>query len=390
MRLRHLAVRDFRSYEEAALDLPAGVTVLVGRNGQGKTNLVEAAGYLATLGSHRVSSDTPLVRFGAEHAIIRGAVDRDGRETVLELQLNPGRANRAQLGRSPVQRPRDLLGTLRTVLFAPEDLALVKGDPAGRRSYLDALLVARQPRWAGVQADYAQALKQRNALLRDVRASRSAPSSSTLAMLEAWDEHLAMGAASLLYARLRLVQDLRRFVENAYREVSDAASEAGITYRWSLVGEEADAAAEALAAGGEVPERDELARLVVESLAALRSRELERGITLVGPHRDELELTLGPVPAKGYASHGESWSFALALRLAAFHLLRADLGTDPVLVLDDVFAELDSGRRERLARMVADAEQVLVTAAVESDIPPSLRESAHHVDVMMGHAEARA
>lgn len=389
MRLRHLAVRDFRSYEEAALDLPAGVTVLVGRNGQGKTNLVEAAGYLATLGSHRVSSDAPLVRFGAEHAIIRGAVERDGRETVLELQLNPGRANRAQLGRSPVPRPRDLLGTLRTVLFAPEDLALVKGDPATRRAYLDALLVARQPRWAGVQADYAQALKQRNALLRDARSSRSTPSASTLAMLDAWDEHLAMGAASLLYARLRLVQDLRRFVENAYREVSDAQSEAGIAYRWSLVGEEADAAAQALVDGGEVPEREELARLVVASLAQLRQRELERGITLVGPHRDELELTLGPVPAKGYASHGESWSFALALRLAAFHLLRTDLGTDPVLVLDDVFAELDAGRRERLAQMVADAEQVLVTAAVESDIPPSLRESAHHVDVTMGHAEAR-
>lgn len=390
MRLRHLAVRDFRSYEQADLDLPAGVTVLVGRNGQGKTNLVEAAGYLATLGSHRVSSDQPLVRFGAEHAIIRGAIERDGRETVLEMQLNPGRANRAQLGRSPVSRPRDVLGTLRTVLFAPEDLALVKGDPAGRRAFLDALLVARQPRWAGVQADYAQALKQRNALLRDARAARGAPSTSTLAMLDAWDEHLAMGGASLLYARLRLVQDLRTFVENAYREVSDAASEAGIAYRWSLVGDAAESQSQALAEGGAVPERDELAALFVESLGALRQRELERGITLVGPHRDELELTLGPVPAKGYASHGESWSLALALRLAAFHLLRTDLGTDPVLVLDDVFAELDTGRRERLAEMVADAEQVLVTAAVESDIPPVLRESAHHVDVTLGRAEARA
>lgn len=390
MRLRHLAVRDFRSYEQADLDLPAGVTVFVGRNGQGKTNLVEAAGYLATLGSHRVSSDQPLVRVGAEHAIIRGAVDHDGRETVLELQINPGRANRAQLGRSPVPRARDVLGTLRTVLFAPEDLALVKGDPAGRRAFLDALLVARQPRWAGVQADYAQALKQRNALLRDVRASRSVPSSSTVAMLEAWNEHLAVGGASLLYARLRLVQDLRRFVESSYREVSEAASEAGIAYRWSLVGEEADAAAQALAEGGAVPERDLLAGLFVQSLAAVRSRELERGITLVGPHRDELDLTLGPVPAKGYASHGESWSLALSLRLAAFNLLRTDLGTDPVLVLDDVFAELDAGRRERLAELVADAEQVLVTAAVESDVPEALRASAHHLDVTLGSAVPRA
>lgn len=390
MRLRHLAVRDFRSYEQADLDLPAGVTVFVGRNGQGKTNLVEAAGYLATLGSHRVSSDQPLVRVGAEHAIIRGAVDHDGRETVLELQINPGRANRAQLGRSPVPRARDVLGTLRTVLFAPEDLALVKGDPAGRRAFLAALLVARQPRWAGVQTDYAQALKQRNALLRDARASRSAPSSSTLAMLDAWDEHLSVGAASLLYARLRLIQDVRRFVEKSYREVSDSPSEAGLTYRWSLVGDDADATAEALAAGGEVPQRDELASLVVSSLGQLRQRELERGITLVGPHRDDLDLTLGPVPAKGYASHGESWSLALSLRLAAFELLRTDLGTDPVLVLDDVFAELDTGRRERLAELVADAEQVLVTAAVETDVPQTLRERAHHVDVLLGSAEARS
>ncbi|SNC65216.1 DNA replication and repair protein RecF [Kytococcus aerolatus] len=389
MRLRHLAVRDFRSYAENDLDLQPGVTVLVGRNGQGKTNLVEAAGYLATLGSHRVSSDAPLVRMGAEHAIVRAVVERDGHETVAEIQIVPGRANRARLGRTTLPRSRELLGTLRTVLFSPEDLALVKGDPAGRRGFLDALLVARQPRWAGVQADYAQVLRQRNALVKDLRARRERGPQAD-ALIDAWDVHLTMLGSSLLYARLRLIRDLRRFVSTAYAEVSDSPSRAEIAYRWSLTGAEAERLEQELAEGAEVPEREVLAELMTASLQELRPRELDRGITLVGPHRDELELRLGELPAKGYASHGESWSFALALRLAAFELLRTDLETDPVLVLDDVFAELDAGRRERLAQHVAGAEQVLVTAAVEEDIPESLRATAHYVDVTPGQAVARA
>ena len=384
MHVRHLTVADFRSYTAAELPLEPGVTTLVGLNGQGKTNLVEAIGYLATLSSHRVSTDQPLVRFGAEQAVIRGAVVREGRETMLELELNPGRANRARLGRSPVSRPRDVLGTLRTVLFAPEDLALVKGDPSERRRFLDDLLVARQPRWAGVRSDYDKALKQRNALLKSAqpllrKGSRRRPPSrpadepvddaraSALHTLDVWNDHLAAVGSQLLYARLRLLRDLGPYLAKAYDEVSAGQSDARVSYKSSL----RESAAASLAAG-EVPEIDALRAELLATFDEVRDKEVERGISLVGPHRDDLVLTLGELPAKGYASHGESWSFALGLKLAAYQLLRHDLGEDPVLILDDVFAELDTGRRERLAAMVADCEQVLITAAVDADVPTSL------------------
>ncbi len=389
MFVRHLSLLDFRSYATAELALEPGISTLVGLNGQGKTNLVEAIGYVATLGSHRVATDQPLVRFGAERAIVRCAVVRDGRETLVELELNPGRANRARLGRSPQVRPRDVLGTLRTVLFAPEDLALVKGDPSERRRFVDDLLVARQPRWSGVRADYDRVLKQRNALLKSAqpvlrRGGRGAARRRSVGLAEGespenareaalhtlsvWDEQLATFGSQLLYARLRLLRDLRPLVTKNYTEVSGGVSVADVTYRSSLVGPVVDRIADS-----DVPAQDELYQHIVDSLAAQRDSEIERGVTLVGPHRDELVLVLGDLPAKGYASHGESWSFALALRLAAFHLLRHDLGEDPVLVLDDVFAELDTGRRDRLAALVADAEQVLITAAVEADVPEPLR-----------------
>lgn len=383
MHVRHLTVADYRSYASAELPLEPGVTTLVGLNGQGKTNLVEAIGYLATLSSHRVATDQPLVRFGAEQAVIRGAVVRDGRETMVEIELNPGRANRARLNRSPVPRPREVLGTLRTVLFAPEDLALVKGDPSERRKFLDDLLVARQPRWAGVRSDYDKVLKQRNALLKSAqpvlrrgrRVQRPRPGdepvdearASALHTLDVWNAHLATVGSQLLYARLRLLRDLGPYLEKAYNEVSAGQSDAKVTYKSSL----REAAAASLAAG-DVPDLDALRAELVASLEEAREREIERGITLVGPHRDDLVLQLGDLPAKGYASHGESWSFALGLKLAAYQLLRHDLGEDPVLILDDVFAELDSGRRERLAAMVAECEQVLITAAVEADVPRTL------------------
>ncbi|MBP6997389.1 MAG: DNA replication/repair protein RecF [Phycicoccus sp.] len=383
MYVRHLSLGDFRSYERAELPLEPGVTTLVGLNGQGKTNLVEAIGYVATLGSHRVATDAPLVRFGAERAIIRAAVVRDGRESLVELELNPGRANRARLGRSPLTRPRDLLGTLRTVLFAPEDLALVKGDPSERRRFLDDLLVARQPRWAGIRSDYDRILKQRNALLKSAapqlgarrRRSRRpegvdevSEREAALHTLEVWNSQLADVAAPLLYARLRLLRDLGPRVSTAYDAVSAGQSDARLTYRSSLREEVATAIA-----GGEVPEIEDLHAALLSTFDEVRAQEAERGVTLVGPHRDDLILGLGELPAKGYASHGESWSFALALRLAAYQLLRNDLHDDPVLVLDDVFAELDSGRRERLAALVEDCEQVLVTAAVPADVPEALR-----------------
>ena len=386
MYVRHLSIGDFRSYPAAELALEPGVTTLVGLNGQGKTNLVEAIGYVASLSSHRVAIDQPLVRFGADRAIVRCAVVRDERESLVELEITPGRANRAKLNRSALTRTRDVLGTLRTVLFAPEDLALIKGDPGERRRFLDDLLVQRQPRWSGVRSDYDKILKQRGALLKSAasllggrrgrgRRSASVPegvdpreaAEEAVRTLDIWDDHLATVGSQLLYARLRLLRDLVPHLQEAYREVSANQSEATAVYRSSLH----DAAAEAIA-GGAVPEPDELRTMLLETLAERRSQEIERGVNLVGPHRDDLVLGLGEMPAKGYASHGESWSFSLGLRLAAYHLLRHDLGDDPVLVLDDVFAELDSGRRERLAAMIADCEQVLITAAVPEDVPEGL------------------
>ncbi|WP_265442629.1 DNA replication/repair protein RecF [Flexivirga meconopsidis] len=365
MFVRHLTLQDFRSYESADLEFASGVTTFVGLNGQGKTNIVEALGYLASLSSHRVAQDAPLVRAGAGQAIVRAAVVRDDREQQLELEINPGRANRARLGRSPLTRPRDLLGNLRTVLFAPEDLALVKGDPSERRRFLDGLLVARQPRWAGARADYDKILKQRNALLKTARTATDRQ--SALSTLPVWDSHLAKVGANLVYARLRLLRDLQPYLQLAYDEVSAGQSDARTSYKSSMY----DELAEQLAAG-EVPEVGELEAGFAKTFEQQHRAEVERGQTLVGPHRDDVVLQLGALPAKGYASHGESWSFALGLRIAAFQLLRHDLGTDPVLVLDDVFAELDAGRRRRLALMVADCEQVLITAAVGDDVPDSL------------------
>jgi DNA replication and repair protein RecF len=373
VRVAHLSLRDFRSYTEVELPLDAGVTALIGPNGQGKTNLVEAIGYLATLGSHRVAQDAPLVRLGAARAVVRGQVVRDDRSLLLEVEITPGKANRARVNRSPVPRAREMLGILRSVLFAPEDLALVKGDPAERRRFLDDLLVLRTPRYAGVRADYDRVLKQRNALLRSGAGRRA--EQVDLRTLEVWDSHLSTAGAELLAGRIDLVEGLRPLVDKAYQAVAEAsfasAGPAAIDYRSSL--------------GEDVPlvaDRDMLAAAMLNQISEVRKAELERGITLVGPHRDELVLKLGPLPAKGYASHGESWSFALALKLAAYDLLRAetDAGGEPVLVLDDVFAELDGHRRERLATLVAGAEQVLVTAAVPEDVPEAL--SGARVDVM--------
>jgi DNA replication and repair protein RecF len=375
----HLSLTDFRSYPEVDLPLEPGVTTLIGPNGQGKTNLVEAIGYVATLGSHRVSTDAPLVRFGAPRAIIRCAVVQHGRSTLVELEVTAGKANRARLNRSPVPRPREVLGTLSTVLFAPEDLALVKGDPGERRRFLDELLVARHPRLAGVRSDYERVLKQRNALLKSAGAAIRR-GGGDVRTLDVWDTHLATAGADLLAARLSLVADLAPYVASAYTQVSDHQGPADIAYKASLTDHEEEA--EPLVGPGGKPDRERLAARLLEAMGRLRRAELERGISLVGPHRDDLVLTLGPMPAKGYASHGESWSFALALRLASYELLRSDLGEDPVLVLDDVFAELDTGRRERLAELVSGAEQVLVTAAVAADVPSAL--AGGQVDVLAG------
>jgi DNA replication and repair protein RecF len=384
--LSHLSLTDFRSYAEAELALEPGITALVGPNGEGKTNLVEGVGYLATLGSHRVASDAPLIRLGADRAIVRGTVVSAGRSALVEIEVTPGKSNRARLNRSPVRSAREVLGVFRSVLFAPEDLALIKGDPAGRRRFLDDLLVAQTPRLAGVRADYERVLKQRNALLKSagtaIRASRGGDGVPDLRTLDVWDSHLASAGAQLLAARLELIDTLRPLVVKAYDAVASAdgtgtgaGAEVRMEYKSSL---DADGAG---ADGGLSADREVLAAALLETTGRLRKAEIERGVSLVGPHRDDLVLSLGALPTKGYASQGESWSFALALRLASYDLLRAD-GDDPVLVLDDVFAELDSGRRDRLAELVSPCEQVLVTAAVPSDVPDGL--AGARVDVMDG------
>ncbi|GCD90211.1 DNA replication/repair protein RecF [Nocardioides sp. LS1] len=370
MYVSHLSLHDFRSYASADVALEPGVTAFIGRNGQGKTNLVEAIDYLSRLTSHRVATDAPLIRAGAEQAVVRAAVVRDGRTATLEIELNPGRTNRARINKSPLPRARELLGLVRTVVFSPEDLTLVKGDPSDRRRFLDDLLVLRTPRLAGVRADYDRVLRQRNTLLKTAGHARRGSSSQegALATLGVWDAHLARTGAELLAERIALVDQLRPYVGKAYETVARGASrdDAEITYKPSF----------------ELPpslDRVSLTEALLEEVERRRKDELDRGVSLVGPHRDELLLTLGNgpgdsgtrLPVKGYASHGESWSFALALRLASYDLLRSD-GDDPILILDDVFAELDTERRAQLADLVAGAEQVLVTAAVAADVPAAL------------------
>lgn len=363
MHVAHLTLHDFRSYADIDVALEPGATAFIGRNGQGKTNLVEAIDYLSRLSSHRVASDAPLVRAGADQAIVRASVVKEGRPALIEVELNPGRANRARINRSPLPRPREIVGLVRTVVFSPDDLTLVKGDPSDRRKFLDDLLILRSPRLAGVRADYDRVLKQRNSLLKTAGIARGSSRDAAMSTLEIWDDNLARVGAEILGARLRLVEDLRPYLGKAYEAVARGASrdDADLDYRASVdLGE---------------PGAD-LQQALLDAVAARRKEELDRGISLVGPHRDELLLSLGDpqlrLPVKGYASHGESWSFALALRLASYDLLRAD-GDDPILVLDDVFAELDAERRQQLAELVAGAEQVLVTAAVAADVPAALQ-----------------
>jgi len=360
--VERLALADFRNYAHADIPLRPGVTCFTGANGQGKTNLVEAVAYLATLSSHRVATDAPLVRAGTSQAVIRAMVASgvdDPRHLLLELEINAGRANRARVNRVAQRNPRELLGGLRVVVFAPDDLAIVQGDPAERRAFLDALVVARWPRFAGVQADYALALRQRNALLKSL-AGRGRSDIEALTSLDVWSEQLASFGAELVRARLDTLSLLLPHASEAYAAIAPANNRIAATYetRLDLAGVDGD----------ETGIRERL----LAAMAARRDDELRRGVSLVGPHRDDVTLGIGDLPARGYASHGESWSYALALRLGAFALLR-DEGSVPVLILDDVFAELDATRRARLAESVGAAEQVLVTAAVPEDVPAQLR-----------------
>jgi DNA replication and repair protein RecF len=362
MHVIHVALHDFRSYESAELDLTTGPTAFIGANGQGKTNLVEAIDYAAGLESHRVAADAPLIRAGTQQAVIRLDVRRGERTARLEVEIASGRANRGRINGAVVPRLRDMIGVLRTVMFSPEDLALVKGDPADRRRFIDGLLTLRAPRLGGVRADYERVLKQRNTLLKSARGRSGQVDISTL---DIWDDKLASLGGELVAQRLHTLSDLEPHITEAYGQVAaDAAHDrqhVSAVYKASAdLGGETDAEA--------------LRARLLSGIEARRRDELERGVTLIGPHRDDIDLAIGDLPARGYASHGESWSLALALRLASFELLREE-GDDPVLILDDVFAELDGRRRARLAKLAAEVEQVLVTAAVAEDVP----------DVLAGH-----
>lgn len=375
MYVRHLGLRDFRSWAQVDLELEPGRTVFVGPNGFGKTNLVEALWYSTTLGSHRVGTDAPLIRAGASRAVISTIVVNEGRECAIDLEIAAGRANKARLNRSPVRSTREVVGVLRAVLFAPEDLALVRGDPSDRRRYLDDLATVRRPAIAAIRADYDKVLRQRTALLKSLAGSRHRGDHGALDTLDVWDSRLAEHGAELMAARIDLVNQLAPEVEKAYQLLAPGSRPAAISYRTSI--DALGAEAEADTAGSD---REFLEAALLSGLAARRSAELDRGVCLVGPHRDDLDLRLGDQPAKGFASHGESWSYAIALRLAAYELLRTE-GSDPVLLLDDVFAELDAARRRALAAVAESAEQVLVTAAVLEDIPAGWDARRVHIDL---------
>ncbi|GAA4676142.1 DNA replication/repair protein RecF [Frondihabitans cladoniiphilus] len=384
MRVLHLSLTDFRNYESAEVSFARGPNLFVGRNGQGKTNLVESLGYLATLSSHRVSSDSALIRQGRDAAIVRARLESADRELLAEVQINRSSPNRAQINRGAI-KPRELPRYFSSILFAPEDLALVRGEPSGRRRFLDELLVARSPRFTGVLSDYERVLRQRNTLLKSARASRVP--ADKLSTLDIWDDRLVSLGTEIIAGRDELVTLLRPRVAASYSSVAGDDHAAALALVTSVrdTPVDDDGAPVATSSGAD-PER--LTALQIEplfrdALRRVRPSELDRGVTLVGPHRDDLFLSLNGLPARGYASHGESWSFALALKLASAAVLRTDSVTgDPVIVLDDVFAELDRSRRERLADAVADYEQVLITAAVEEDVPERL--AAHTVRISKG------
>ncbi|AIK83715.1 recombinase RecF [Corynebacterium glutamicum] len=368
MHIRSLELRDYRSWPELKVDLEPGITVFIGRNGFGKTNIVEAIDYLAHLSSHRVSSDAPLVRAHAENARVSAVAVNQGRELAAHLLIKPHAANQASLNRTKVRTPRELLGVVKTVLFAPEDLALVKGEPAERRRYLDDIIATRQPRMAGVKADYDKVLKQRNALLKTAtialrRGYGTEEGAAALSTLDTWDGQLARLGAEVMAARFALLNELGPKIYEAYTTIAPESRPAAVNYKTTID--------QGLSQFSEFDAGIIEATLLTE-LAAKRQREIERGSSLVGPHRDDVDLMLGDQPAKGFASHGETWSFALSLRIAEFNLLKSD-GTDPILILDDVFSELDAGRREKLVGIAQEVEQVLITAAVHDDLPENLK-----------------
>ena len=354
MRVKRLALNNFRSYKELDLEFAPGPTTFIGNNGSGKTNIAESLIYLAYLSSHRVSNNQPLLALNSDQAIIRAEIERDNRSLQVDLEINASKANRARLNGNPVKSQREILGALQIVYFSPEDLDLVRGEPTDRRNFLDKLLITQSPRFAGVISDYDRVVRQRNTLLK-TRAPLNA--------LEPWTEQLIQYGAELSAERVKLVDDLNPFVAEHYRNLNEVKA-ASISYKSSTEGLTADVA--------------ENTRILQERAAEVLKQEMDRGASLIGPHRDDLHLQLGDFPAKGYASHGESWSMAIALRIGSYTLLKSE-GADPVLILDDIFAELDNQRRQQLTAVTQLAEQTIITTAVESDLPPELLSAKFYV-----------
>ena len=370
MRVAHLSLADFRNYHHAELPLAPGANLLVGRNGQGKTNLVEAIGYFSGLRSHRVSQDAPMIRAGADAAISRMRVAVGEREVLLELQLNRDRPNRGQVNRGSVP-PREVTRWFSSVLFAPEDLWIVRGDPSTRRRFLDEAVAAYRPAMGGVLADYERVLRQRTTLLKSARGGGSRRSAAE-ATLGVWDQQLVEFGSRIIIARRELLDRLSTPGRDAYHALVNADHGFALSMKETVAAAAVSRETVSMATAGtpDTVSRETVAGEFWNSLQEARDQEFERGLTLVGPHRDDLLLSLNNLPVKGFASHGETWSFVLALRLAIAQVLREeDPAGDPVIILDDVFAELDSARRARLMEEVQDFEQVIVTAAVRDDVP---------------------
>lgn len=389
MLIKHLTLANFRNHLATEVSFVDGVNLFEGDNGQGKTNIVEAVHYLASLQSHRTAGYLPLIGWDAETAVVKAKISHAGRDVLLDLELSKTAKNRVAINKSPSNKMRDLLGYVQTVIFAPEDLDIIKKDPSNRRAFIDGLLVQLSPRFAGIFSDYERVLKQRNTLLKSARSN--SVKGSALSTLDAWDDQLITLGTQIVVARGQLMQRLNPQVVQAYQQIAVARNEPMLRMKSSLLGTGVPAFSGA-GAYGDAEEADDLEylddfdadnvrKLFEERVKALRPKELERGLTLSGPQRDDLVLLLNGMPAKTYASHGEGWSYALALRLASRQLLREDSNYgDPILILDDVFAELDAKRRERLADLVADNEQVLITAAVAEDVPDALRAKVFHVE----------
>jgi DNA replication and repair protein RecF len=366
--VRRLELTDVRSYEHATLDLEPGVTVLVGDNAQGKTNLLEAILRAATGSSHRVAGDQPLVRAGAELGVIRCEVTTDeGRRRTLELEIGGGR-RRTRVDGQDVRRAADSLGVLRLVLFAPEDVGIVRGDPSERRRFLDDVLSQRRPAFAAARAEYDRVLRQRNQLLKQVRGLQPAARAAAASTLAVWTDQLVEYGTQITAARIAAVRALAGPVDRFYRELADRPEPVRLAYRTTTCPDAPGPAETTGDEGAGVPSPGPIAEAFRARLAEVAEDEHARGVTLVGPHRDDLDLAIGPLPARSHASHGEVWSLALSLKLATEEIL-GEVGDRPVVLLDDVFAELDTTRRDRLARACAGFDQVLVTAAVEEDVP---------------------